>query len=504
MKIYRIILLGAALLLFAIPVEESNAQTINSFQLQIENPDRSGLVGNGITDLLWFQPQAILYAGTGYGLSVTADNGSSWQNYSPAQYGGKGGISALTVADDGTVWIATGYDTTVQDDQTLSAGGGLRYREPGSAQWVYISQPKDARSDTMGGMKPTTTHVQNVTYDIAILDTQIWITSFGGGIRRSLDKGKTWQVITTDGLPFSALNYLNHRGFSAMVENGTVWIGTAGGISKSSDGGQTWERFFIGSDQVPQPGGISGNWILDLAYNPWDNSIWAVTLSTGGNEFNSISRTLDGGRSWQNFLSTELSDGTFARDIAFADSAVYVATEKGVYKSIDGGRNWYLFPPIEDKQSGERLLTDNFYSVVTSPLAGNKHLLWAGSADGLAATDNNGYSWVIFRSFVSTRKRTDPAVYAYPNPFSPERETLIRFQYDINRSGEVKIDIYNFAMEKVTSIQTYETAPATDSYDRSATWDGRDNNGRMVDNGVYFFRANIIGKVSWGKIVVIN
>jgi flagellar hook assembly protein FlgD len=80
----------------------------------------------------------------------------------------------------------------------------------------------------------------------------------------------------------------------------------------------------------------------------------------------------------------------------------------------------------------------------------------------------------------------------------------VRFQYDITRAGEVKIDIYNFAMEKVTSIRTYETAPGADTYDRSATWDGRDNNGRMVDNGVYFFRANVIGKVSWGKIVVIN
>ncbi len=504
MKDDNIILIFAVLIIFSISVKMLPAQYIDTYQLQIENPDRSGLVGNGITDLVWFQAGSQLYAGTGYGLSATLDDGASWQNYTPSQYGGKGGISALTVADNGTVWIATGYDTTVQEDQTLDAGGGLRYREPGSPDWTYIPQPKDARTDTMGGMKPTTTHVQNVTYDIAILDTQIWITSFGGGVRRSLDKGKTWQVITTDSLPFSALDHLNHRGFSALAENGNIWIGTAGGISKSSDGGKTWERFFIGTDQVPQPGGISGNWVIALAYNPWDNSVWGATLSTGGDEFNSISRTLDGGRSWQNLLSNELSDGTFARDIAFADSVVYVATEKGVYKSIDGGRNWYVFPPVADQRSGERLLTDKFYSLATSPLSGMTHRLWLGSADGLATSDNNGYSWVIFRSFISTRQRTDPPVYAYPNPFSPERGTLIRFQYNVTRAGEVIIDIYNFAMEKVTSIRTNETAPAGNTYDRSATWDGRDNNGRMVDNGVYFFRAEVIGKVSWGKIVVIN
>lgn len=461
-----------------------------------------GLVGNGITDLVW--ANSMLYVGTGYGLSITADEGDTWQNYTEKQYGGKGGISALTSAQDGTIWIATGYDTTVQEDQTLSAGGGLRYRLPGSTEWVYIPQPRDAVTDTMGGMKPTTTHVQNITFDIAVLNTQIWITSFGGGIRRSFDMGATWEVITTDDRPFSALDNLNHRGFSAITENGNIWIGTAGGISKSSDGGETWERFYVGADQNPEPNGISGNWVIALAHNPWDNSVWTVTLSTGGNEFNSISRTLNGGGTWQNLLVDELSDGTFARNIAFYDSAVYVATEKGVYKTVDGGLSWYKFPAIIDQVSGEQLFTQEFYSVVTSPTETSLHRVWLGSSDGLGTSANNGYSWTIFRSFVSTRVRKDPKVYAYPSPFSPERGMVVRFQFDITSAGEVIIDIYNFAMELVTTIREYEISPMENTFDRSANWDGRDSNGRMVDNGVYFFRANVKGNISWGKIVVIN
>jgi len=490
------------LIVLSISFRHGFTQLSTDFQLQISNPDRSGLVGNGITDLYWADSQ--LYVGTGFGLSISEDLGENWQNFTPAEYGGKGGISALTVGIDGTVWIATGYDTLVQEDQSLSAGGGLRYRQSGSSAWVLIPQPKDAQIDTMGGMRPTTTHVQNITFDIALLDTQVWIASFGGGIRRSLDMGQSWEVITTDGLPFSALDYLNHRGFSAITENGNIWIGTAGGISKSTDGGNSWERFFIGSDQIPVAGGISGNWIIAIAHNPWDNSIWAVTLSTGGQEFNSISRTLNGGQTWDNLLKDELQDGTFARNVAFYDSAVYVATEKGMFKSVDGGKNWYLLPAIEDKISGERLLTDDFYSVTTSPSVSPWHRLWLGSADGLATSDDNGYSWVVYRSFVSTRNRPKPAVYAYPNPFSPERETILRFQFDISGAAEVNIDIYNFAMEKVISLREYEALPEQNTFDRSATWDGRDNNGRMVDNGVYFFRAEVEGEVTWGKIVVIN
>jgi len=483
----------------------SKAQIIHNFKIQDWNLDRNALVGNGITDLVWSEEK--LYAGTGYGLSLTANLGENWQNYTPSDYGGKGGISALAVAPDGTIWIATGYDTTVQEDETLDIGGGLRYLSPGTSEWVFIPQPVDARTDTMGGMKPTTTRVQNITYDIAILDTQIWITSFGGGVRRSLDQGQTWEIITTDGKPFDVLNQVygfNHRGFSAMVENGNIWIGTAGGISKSMDGGQTWERYYVGADQIPESGGISGNWCIALAHNPWNNSTWAVTLSTGGEEYNSISMTLDGGRTWQNFLKDELSDGTFARSIAFYDSAVYVATEKGVYKSIDNGQSWFEFPAIIDQVSGEQLQTNKFYSVATSPSGNGRHLLWVGSADGLATTEDNGYNWTIFRSFVSTRERENPPVYAYPTPFSPERETILRFQYDVTQAGEVSIEIFNFAMEKVITIRKQEFAPTQNSYDRSATWDGRDNNGRMVDNGVYFFRAKVEGKVSWGKIVVIN
>jgi hypothetical protein len=478
------------------------AQIAIDFHIDSVSADRGGLVGNGVTDLIWENSK--LYVGTGYGLSITPDKGDTWQNFTEKQYGGKGGISAISIDSDSTIWIATGYDTTVQEGQDLPAGGGLRYLLNGSNEWVYIPQPKDSLNDTAGGKRPTTTHVQNITYDIALLDTQIWIASFGGGIRRSLDMGQNWDVITTDGLPFSAGDHLNHRGFSVMAENNNIWVGTAGGISKSSNGGYSWDRFFVGSEQIPEPGGISGNWVIALAYNSWNNSVWAVTLSTGGDEYNSVGMTMDGGYNWQNFLVDELSDGTFARYIAFYDSAVYVATEKGVYKSINNGRTWYKFPMIIDNESGERILTDEFYSVATSPAGGHYHGAWLGSGDGLALSEDNGYTWTVFRSFVSTRERTYPAVYAYPNPFSPARGTFIRFQYDITRAGEIKIDIYNFAMENVTSIRTYESNPTPNTLDRSAFWNGRDSNNRIVANGVYFFRAEVEGKVTWGKIVVID
>ena len=479
----------------------SFSQIVNSYQFS-EQFDRGGLVGNGITDLLWSDVNQTLYVGTGFGLSTTVDNGEHWQNITPHEYGGKGGISALAVANDGTVWIAAGYDTLVEDDQRLSIGGGLRYLQPDSLNWKFIPQPIDARDDTANGKRPTTTRVQNVTYDIAILDTQIWIASFGGGVRRSLDGGQTWEVITTDGHPFSALDYLNHRGFSLLAENGNIWIGTADGISKSFDGGKNWHRFTHQNQNQP----IAGNFVIALAQNPWDNSIWAATMrAEGETEFNAVSKTTNGGLSWDIHLKDELSDGTFVRYFAFKDSAVYAATEKGIYKTINNGQTWFKMPQIRDSESGEALLTNTFYSVATSPAQEPFHRIWLGSSDGLATSADNGYNWTIFRSFVSTRdERREPRVYPSPNPYSPTRSDPVKFRFDISERIMAQIDIYNFAMEKVITLGPYDLDSVNNTYDRFISWDGLDNNRRMVDNGVYFFRAKIGDEVTWGKIVVIN
>ncbi len=495
MKKLNITLLFAGILFANIAV----AQVVEKFSFQ-ETPARNGVISNSITDLYYLN--GALYVGAGRGLGISYDNGSSWEQYTEDDYGGRGGVTALDIGPDGTLWITTGFDSLVEEGTELQTGGGIRYREPGSTEWNYIPQPVDARDDTANGKQPTTTPVQNISFDlIAVSANEVWITSWGGGIRRTLDRGQTWETITTDGLPYDVLGQLNHRGFSVMQENGNIWVGTVGGISKTSDGGQTWQRFTSSNQNRP----ISGNWVIGMWHNPYDNSVWATTLTSEEGEFNAISRTTNGGATWDIFLEDELSDGTFPRYVAFYDSAIYVATESGVYKSIDDGENWFIVPPIRDKVSGEGIYTNTFYAVATSPAMAPEHRFWAGSSDGLASTDNSGFDWTIYRSFVSTRERTDPKVYAYPNPFTPAHtDRPCRFQFDVSGAADVTVDIYNFAMEKVTTIQSSIAAVPAGTEDRSVIWDGSDSNGRMVDNGVYFFRASVGGEVSWGKVVVIN
>jgi hypothetical protein len=452
-------------------------------------------LGNAMVDMISIHD--LLFAGSGYGLNRTNDGGSTWTAFTSRDYGGKNGITSMTMMDDSTLWISTAFDTTIQDE-SLDAGGGLSYTPDLGRTWFHVPQPVDSRDETE--YSPTTTIVQNVTFDIATLDSTIWITSWGGGLRKSTDMGQNWNVVTTDGEPFDVSGnnpgWRNHVAFSVMSENDNLWVGTADGISKSEDGGETWRRFTHQNQELP----ISGNFIVALAHQPYTNTIWAATIDADQDtsEFRAVSKSDNGGESWETMLP-----GIFAHNFAFDDSVIYVASDLGMYVSNDRGKNWYQLPVIRDYITGEEILGVEYFSAaVTQEGALNK--LWAGNEDGLGSTIDNGNSWRVHRSFKSTREESTPSAYAYPSPFSPSRHGYIRFQYDITQAGEVSIDIYDFAIDHVASIREYESAPVGDTNDRSAKWNGKNDAGVTVASGVYFFRVNVEGKVTWGKLVVIN
>ncbi len=445
-------------------------------------------LGNGVIDLAI--KDSVIWAATGFGLNKSINEGASWQTFDSDGYNSKGGISAMGYMDDSTLWIATAFDTSAQDDD-LAAGGGFSYTRNGGQSWEHIPQPVDSRDETE--YSPTTTIIQNLTFDIAFVDSTIWIASFGGGLRRSDDMGQTWQVATTDGTPFSSLDNLNHRAFSLLSENGNLWYGSAEGISKSADNGQSWQRFTHTNQENP----ISGNFVVALAHQPATNTIWAATIeATDTSEVRAISKSSNGGLTWDVML-----EGIFAHNFGFDGQTVFVAADEGLFISDDDGENWYETPPITDSETGEEILTTEYFSAA-SQKSGENMRWWLGSADGLATTIDKGQSWQVIRSFVSTRERGKPKVYAYPSPFSPSRSGYTRFQYDISGNTNVTIKIYNFAMEHVATIK--ETETASSAADRSAKWNGKDDGGKTVASGVYFFKAKVGNETSWGKVVVIN
>ena len=104
-------------------------------------------------------------------------------------------------------------------------------------------------------------------------------------------------------------------------------------------------------------------------------------------------------------------------------------------------------------------------------------LLWIGTSDGLAfSTDLDGNHWTIFQT------EYDPdQFYAYPNPFSPQNhnqlgsEGYVRFHTGVVANRLAKLEIFNFAMEKV-----YDKVYNLDNHDGALKWDGRDLNGNCL------------------------
>lgn len=443
---------------------------------------QSGLAGNGITDIK--AGDGILWLGTGNGLSRTV--GTDEIESIPGKTGLRSGsVSALWVSGD-TIIVAMAGDTLTQVSSTpLDMGEGLNISFDNGNSWRYIPQPGP-------------TAVQNVTYDIEVSDDIIWITSWGGGVRKSEDWGETWLEAAPDSFILDPGGKLNHRGFSLAVGEGELWVGTAGGINKSTDGGRTWINFNTTNQQNP----ISGNFIVALGYQIANDKkiIWGATWKAEGtNEYYAVSMSTDGGLNWNTMLKDEK-----AHNFSFQDSIVYVATDNGLYKSIDYGKTWYLFPKITDLLSGEQVYSTEVYSAYASD-----NMLWVGTADGLARTSNNGYTWDIFRAFKPTGKGDTPRTYAYPNPFSPLRHNqiggdgFVRLQYNTIKDTKVTLKVYDFAMDLVAAVVHDLVRPGGGDF--SEVWNGRNEYGDQVANGVYFYSVELEGDGTyWGKILIIN
>ncbi len=484
------------ILIFSL-ISVSAAQTLfkKNYTLQGENGPFAGrLDGNGIVDLL--AKDSLIWAASGYGLNMSSDQGKTWKTFYSRDYKAKGGVSAMGYMDDSTLWIATAFDTSVISDD-LPAGGGLSYTRDGGETWTYIPQPVDPRD--VEDYAPTTTVVQNLTYDIAFVDSTIWIASFGGGLRRTDDMGQTWQVVTTDGLPFSSAAYLNHRAFSLLNVKGsdTLWVGTAAGISMTPDNGQNWHRFTFDADSANT---ISGNFVVAFAYQPQTHTLWAATIQAEDTaETRGVSITSDGGENWQRlFLEEEM----FTHNFAVGGAKVYVVSDKGafIYEKDSGIEK---IESIRDSRTGEEILRDDFYSAAVQNIYGQSRL-WLGSTDGLATTNDGGKTWQVNQSFVSTTYREKPAVYPSPSPFSPSRHIKMRFRFDVAQTGDAEIKIYDFGMNHIITLDERQNFYDQSTADRSIRWDGKTSSGRTVATGVYFFRAEIVGKVTWGKFVIIN
>lgn len=511
-------------LLFALCTAGAAAQTglLNdrSFRLQRTDATAPRPAGNSITDIVVHHDT--VWLGSGKGLSRSTDGGRTWTNYYNTPAFGTEDIAAVAVRGK-EVWASTAHSVSV-DGNDLPEGSGLRYSSDGGTTWKVIGQPVDANNiDTLyWNAKSTiralgiTTAINNITYDIAIAGNAVYIASFAGMLRVSTDTGKTWQrvILPPDNLssigPNDSLVFdlspsggalklqsnLNHRLFSVFAENdSTLWVGTAGGINKTTNRGASWVRYSFSAAS----GAIAGNFIVAIARQSYGtkNIIWASTSPTKEEEKRAVCFSEDNGTTWKQVLPSE-----FAHNFGFKDNIVYVPTDNGVFRSTDLGQSWVQTGSIYDTKNNQSYTQRKFYAAASSA-----DTIWLGGADGAISTVDNvsspfGTSWTILHAAQPLAVAGE--TYAYPNPFAPDDEVLrIHYATGVAAPAPVTIRVFDYGMHLVRTV--IRNAVRQPGREHDEIWDGKDDWGRQVTNGVYFYHVTVNdGTPRWGKIIAIQ
>lgn len=492
------------------PIPQSFSVNDSSLSLQT-------FPSNSVIDII-FQPGAdMIWLGTGNGLARYRRIDRAWLNVGEERGLGRGGVSALAIKGD-TVWAATAYSVPIGGG-IYPAGGGIGYSTDGGETWRWLPQPIDSSDIT--DYRPTTTNIQNLIYDIALADSAVWIASFGGGLRKlsysylvyAQPESLKWELVTVDRQTFNPLLYLSHRLFSVLYDGRMLWTGSAAGVHRSEDGGYTWTTISATEGQ------LTGDFItaLGVQVSGPDTLIWAATWQVKAIEYYGVCVTGDRGRSWRKALSdsTLITSGPDsgrylvdlwgplrAHNFGFKGDSVYVAADGALWFSRNRGFSWE-YPPlteIYDSTTGERLVSPNFYSA--TPIGDT---VWIGTNDGLVLLTPNGFR--IIRAFQMPDQPGEKETYAYPSPFSPLRGHITRFQLALKAPEVVEVVVLDFAGDKV-----WESGPLhlpgggmgiMKGY-ASIPWDGRDRWGKLVANGVYFYRIKAGKRELWGKVMVVD
>lgn len=483
-------------------------------------------ISNFITDIL-LNGDTIWFA-TGSGIMKSVDNLSSFLSYAGLSPFGNDDISGFNI-NRNVLAVATAVSQEI-NGSSVPTGTGIKVSTDHGVSWSSYPQPVDERGDStiVYGSNvlyslPVVVRQQNLTYDIAITKTQndlsnytIWICSFAGGLRKSTDYGATWQRvllppdnldsinINTTGYTF-ALNprdNLNQRVFSiTAVNDSTLYVGTANGINKSTSWGVNWRNYdFKNTDSLGTGNGISGNFVVNLEVQRFGGKeiVWGATRRAESNlEYNALSYSSNGGTNWYSTLDDYTPNG-----ISFKDSIIYGFTNEGLWRSNFGIFNWAKPGIIYDERTKDQLRTTNFY-------AGN-HVgdsIYFGSADGLLSTIEYGQPWIgkwtILREITPINLSSDIKTYAAPNPFSPDDE-ITRIYYKSTKSvTKITINIYDFGMNPVRTVIQNATRSGTDVLFTS--WDGKNDQGAITANGVYFYRVEFDDDDPvWGKIILLQ
>lgn len=283
----------------------------------------------------------VYYMGTtGGGLWKTEDAGTTWTNISDG-YMGTGSVGAIAVSESNPAIVYCGMGEHAPRGVMTSYGDGVYKSHDGGKTWKKLGLENTRH------IARIVIHPRNPDIVYVAVQGALHGPSPDRGVYKSTDGGTTWRKVLyvneLTGCSELSMDYQN-----PMVLYAAMWHhqrlpwkvisgGPGSGLYKSTDGGETWHKIQTG---LPEELGKMA--VAVCRSNP--DKVYALIESDSEKEKGGLFVSENGGKSWTRVSNDHrLVQRAWYYIEVFADpqneNVVYVLSAPAL-RSIDGGRNW--------------------------------------------------------------------------------------------------------------------------------------------------------------------
>lgn len=244
---------------------------------------------------------------------------------------------------------------------------------------VYRSENKGAdfeEANQLGDKKSIATYnIHSMAIDPESPNI-LYAGSDNKGLFKSEDSGGRWtNILAKVDVESIAIDPNDPNRIYAVALSGSnarIFINSDGGFGP-------WEEIFIHTNQ--------GEPITDIVIDPQNSSVLYVSAEEGA-----LYKSADKGETWSFVGNVDEKTNALAVNQS-KPNQMFMATNKGLFRSQDGGKNWGQL-----MLTGEEKETVDVNTVVVDP--NSSQVVYAVTEDGIYKSTNEGNNWKLLETLV--------------------------------------------------------------------------------------------------------